>query len=63
MGGEIFALRRHRPYSRHCGEDVAVYIAAVHHLRHAGIIRNGVEVDNDAARRVATSFGERENRI
>ena len=30
---------------------------------HAGIHREGVEEDNDAARRVATSFGERENPI
>ena len=30
---------------------------------HAGINGNGVEADNDAARRVATSFEERENRF
>ena len=30
---------------------------------HAGPNRNGVEVDNDAARRVATSSKKRENRI
>ncbi len=29
----------------------------------AGINRNGIEVDNDAARRVATSSGKRGNRI
>ena len=30
---------------------------------HAGIYGNGVEADNDAARRVATSFEERGNRF
>ena len=30
---------------------------------HEGIIGNGVEADHDAARRIATSFGEWENRI
>ena len=35
LGGEIFALRRPRPYSRHCGEIVAVY-GSVRHLCNCG---------------------------
>ena len=35
MGGGIFALRRPRPYSRHCGEIVAVY-GSVQHLCNCG---------------------------
>ena len=36
LGGGIFALRRPRPYSRHCGEADTGY-AADRHVRHAGI--------------------------
>ena len=32
VGGGIFALRRPRPYSRHCGEIFAAY-KSVRHLR------------------------------
>ena len=45
------------------GRALRGYIAAGPHLRPRGPNRNGVEVDNDAARRVATSSKKRENRI
>ena len=63
MGGGIFALRRPRPYSRHCGEIVVGITTLAPHLRPADNNGNGIEADNDAARRVATSFEERENRF
>ena len=63
MGGGIFALRRPRPYSRHCGEIVGGITAPTIIYAHAGIYGNGVEADNDAARRVATPFEERGNRF
>ena len=62
LSGGIFALRRPRPYSRHCGEADTGY-AADRHVRRAGINGNGEWEDNDAARRVATSFEKRENRF
>ena len=37
--------------------------AACANYAHADIYGNGVEADNDAARRVATPFEERENRF
>ena len=78
MGGGIFAktalsnhkpsnfkgaVQRPRPYSRHCGEAMVGYAALTIIYAHMGINGNGVEVDNDAARRVATSFEKWENRI
>ena len=54
--------RRPHPYS-HCGEDVAGYAAPTVIYAKTGINGNGEWEDNDAARRVATSFGERENQI
>ena len=69
----MVAGRRWAGESSHCedpaptvgiaGRALRGYIAVGPHLRPRGPNRNGVEVDNDAARRVATSFGERENRI
>ena len=61
MGGEIFALRRPRPYSRHCEEIVAGYAAPTIVYAHIGINGSGEWADNDAARRVATPSKEREN--
>ena len=60
VGGGIFALRRPRPYRRHGGEGDATLTII---YAHAGINRNGGWGDNDAARRVATSFEKRENRF
>ena len=60
MGGGIFTLRRPRPYRRHGGEGDATLTII---YAHAGINRNGGWVDNDAARRVATSSEKRENRF
>ena len=62
MGGGIFALRRPRPYSRHCGEGVAMHAASTIFTPHRHQWE-GVEADHDAARRVATSSGKRGNRI
>ena len=45
-----------RPYSRHCGEIVGGITTPDPHLRPADNNGNGVEADNDAARRIATSF-------
>ena len=69
----MVAGRRWAGESSHCedpaptvgiaGRALRGYIAVGHHLRPRGPNRNGVEVDNDAARRIATSSGERENRI
>ena len=61
-GGGIFALRRPRPYSRHCGEGVAMHAASTIFTPHRHQWE-GVEADHDAARRVATSFEKRENRF
>ena len=61
MGGGIFALRRPRPYSRHCEEIVAGYAAPTIVYAHIGINWSGEWADNDAARRVATPSKEREN--
>ena len=36
VGGGIFASRRPRPYSRHCGEIIAGYCRADLHLRQDG---------------------------
>ena len=63
VGGGIFALRRPRPYSRHgrgfrCDASPPTIICD-----HVGINGNGEWEDNGAARRVATSFEKRENRI
>ena len=63
MGGGIFALRRPRPYSRHCGEIVGGITTPAPHLCPADNNGNGMEADNDAARRVATSSEKRENRF
>ena len=62
-GGGIFALRRPRPYSRHCEEIVAGYAAPTIVYAHIGINWSDEWEDNDAARRVATSSGKRGNRI
>ena len=42
-GGGIFALRRPRPYSRHCGEEVAGYAAPTIICAHMGINGNGMK--------------------
>ena len=63
VGRGIFALRRPRPYSRHCGEAVVGYAALTIIYAHMGINGNDVGVDNDAARRVATSSEKWGNRI
>ena len=63
MGGGIFALRRPRPYSRHCGEADATYAASTIICARMGINGNGEWEGNDAARRVATSSKNRENRF
>ena len=52
-GGGIFALRRPRPYSRHCGETIAGYAAPTIICAYAGINGNGEQGDNDAAHRIA----------
>ena len=63
-GGGIFAkTARPRPYSRAYAGMGLRGIPIGQHLRHAGINGNGEWGDDDAARRVATSFGNRENRI
>ena len=46
-----------------CGEIVAGYDAPTIICAHERINGNGVEVDHDAARRVATSSEKRENRF
>ena len=63
MGGEIFALRRPRPYSRRlrgfrCDASPPTIICD-----HMGINGTGEWEDHDAARRVATSSEKRENRF
>ena len=63
VGGGIFALRRPRPYSRHC---VSFRVPNPIHCRHYAHTMPPVDhhgICNDAARRVATSFEKRENRI
>ena len=62
-GGGIFALRRPRPYSRHwrgyrCDAPPPTIICD-----HMGINGKGEWEDHDAARRVATSSENRENRV
>ena len=57
------ALRRPRPYRRHCGEGATTHATSTTICDKTGINGNGERGDNDAARRVATSFGERENMI
>ena len=52
MGGGIFALRRPRPYSRHCEEIVAGYAAPTIVYAHIGINGSGEWADSDAACRV-----------
>ena len=60
VGGGIFALRRPRPYSRaFAGISLRGIAAPIIIYAHAGINGNGVEADNDAARRVATSSEKR----
>ena len=60
LGGGIFALRRPRPYSRaFAGISLRGIAAPTIIYSHAGIYGNGVEADNDAARRVATSSEKR----
>ena len=49
VGGEIFALRRPRPYRRHGGEIVAGYAAPTIICAHGRINGNGEWEDNDAA--------------
>ena len=70
-------MRRPRPYRRHCGVYRTDHHSTPHAGMPLGAYRqpyspcgrraiingNGVEANNDAARRVATSFEERENRI
>ena len=63
VGGGIFALRRPRPYRRHCGEGATTHATSTTICDKTDINGNGERGDNDAARRVATSFGERENMI
>ncbi|MFC2481085.1 MAG: hypothetical protein ACFNUE_08625, partial [Bacteroides sp.] len=41
VGGGIFALRRPRPYSRHCGEGNATHAAPTTICAQAGINGNG----------------------
>ena len=48
-GGGIFALRRPRPYSRHCGDSIAGYAAPTTICDHMGINGNGEWEGNDAA--------------
>ena len=55
VGGGIFALRRPRPYSR------AWAGRAFREFCRSLISGCGRHLDHDAARRVATYFGEREN--
>ena len=62
-GGGIFALRRPRPYSRRlrgfrCDASPPTIICD-----HVGINGNDEWEGNDAARRVATSSENRENRV
>ena len=42
VGGGIFALRRPRPYSRHCGEGVAMHAASTIIYAKTGINGDGV---------------------
>ena len=49
MGGGIFALRRPRPYSRHCGEGDATHALPTIICDHMGINGNGEWEDHDAA--------------
>ena len=62
-GGGIFALRRPRPYSGAIARRLQGLPPAIIIYAHADINRNGERGDNDAARRVATSFEKRENRF
>ena len=63
VGGEIFALRRPRPYSRaFAGRGLRAMPLTIIYA-HAGINREGVKGDDDAARRVATSLEKWENRL
>jgi|GEM_PF-1501298 len=55
MGGGIFALRRPRPYSRHCEEIVGGGLPYRPSFVPHRLQWEGVEADNDAARRVATN--------
>ena len=63
LGGGIFALRRPRPYSRHCEEGDATHAASTIIYAKRASVGTAQRRDNDAARRVATSSKERENRI
>ena len=56
VGGGIFALRRPRPYSRHCGEGNATHAAPTTICAQAGINGNGEWEDNDASRRVVVKI-------
>ena len=49
MGGGISVLRSPRPYSRHCGEEVAGYAAPTIICALMGINENGEWEVNDAA--------------
>ena len=63
LGGGIFALQRPRPYSRHCEEGDATHAASTIIYAKRASVGTAQRRDNDAARRVATSSKERENRI
>ena len=65
VGGGIFAKTAKTPplQSGICGDGIAGDYRIDHHLRPYGHQWEGVKVDHDAARRVATSSEERENRI
>ena len=64
MGGGIFAkTAKTPPYSRAFAGRSLRGIALPDIYAHAGINGNSVKADNDAARRVATSPVERENRF
>ena len=64
VGGGIFALRRPRPYSRAFAGISLRGIAAPTTIYVPRTSKgNDVEADNDAARRVATSFEKQENRF
>ena len=63
MGGGIFALRRPRPTVGIGGDSVAGYAAPTIICDHMGINGKGEWEEHDAARRVATSSENRENRV
>ena len=63
MGGGIFALRRPRPYSRRLRGFRSDALPPTIICDHVGINGTGEREGNDAARCVATSSENRENRV